>query len=99
MKKIILALAVAAAAAMTIVAIRLGGRGALRGVGPRQHHGHDRDVHGSPAAGQVGQFNNVWKHDFTVIVNADGTFSGTGDGDGQRRFGRLDRAGHRHVQC
>ena len=24
------------------------------------------------------QFTNVWKHDFTVIVNADGTFSGTG---------------------
>jgi hypothetical protein len=23
------------------------------------------------------QFNNVWKHDFTVIVNADGSFSGT----------------------
>ena len=25
------------------------------------------------------QFVNVWKHDFTVIVNADGTFSGTGN--------------------
>jgi hypothetical protein len=24
------------------------------------------------------QFTNVWKHDFSVIVNADGTFSGTG---------------------
>ena len=24
------------------------------------------------------QFDNVWKHDFTVIVNTDGTFSGTG---------------------
>jgi hypothetical protein len=26
----------------------------------------------------VGQFDNVWKHDYTVIVNADGSFSGTG---------------------
>ena len=24
------------------------------------------------------QFTNVWKHDFTVIVNADNTFTGTG---------------------
>ena len=24
------------------------------------------------------QWSNVWKHDFTVIVNADNTFSGTG---------------------
>ena len=24
------------------------------------------------------QFDNVWKHDFTVIVKCDGTFSGTG---------------------
>ena len=28
---------------------------------------------------QVGQFNTVWKHDFTVIVLPDGSFSGTGD--------------------
>jgi hypothetical protein len=28
---------------------------------------------------QVGQFDKVWKHDFTVIVNPDGSFSGTGD--------------------
>jgi hypothetical protein len=27
----------------------------------------------------VGQFTNVWKHDFTVIVNSDNTFSGTGN--------------------
>jgi hypothetical protein len=26
----------------------------------------------------TGQFTNVWKHDYTVIVNADGSFSGTG---------------------
>ncbi|MGA8485617.1 MAG: hypothetical protein WB684_00965, partial [Gaiella sp.] len=26
----------------------------------------------------VGQFGNVWKHDYTVIVNSDGSFSGTG---------------------
>src|SRR4051794_7044779 len=26
----------------------------------------------------ISQWSNVWKHDFTVIVNADGTFSGTG---------------------
>ena len=26
----------------------------------------------------VGQFGNVWKHDYTVIVDADGTFTGTG---------------------
>jgi len=26
----------------------------------------------------VSQFNTVWKHDYTVIVNADGTFAGTG---------------------
>ena len=26
----------------------------------------------------VGQFGNVWKHDYTVIVNADSSFSGTG---------------------
>jgi hypothetical protein len=26
----------------------------------------------------VGQFGNVWKHDYTVIVNPDGSFSGTG---------------------
>jgi hypothetical protein len=24
------------------------------------------------------QFTNVWKHDFTVVVNTDGTFTGTG---------------------
>ena len=24
------------------------------------------------------QFDNVWKHDFTVMVNPDGTFAGTG---------------------
>jgi hypothetical protein len=28
---------------------------------------------------QVGQFNTVWKHDFTVIVLPDGSFKGTGD--------------------
>ena len=27
----------------------------------------------------VGQFTNVWKHDFTVIVNDDNTFSGTSE--------------------
>ena len=27
----------------------------------------------------VGQFTNAWKHDFTVIVNADNTFSGRSD--------------------
>lgn len=26
----------------------------------------------------VGQFSNVWRHEYTVIVNADGTFVGTG---------------------
>ena len=26
----------------------------------------------------VGQFGNVWMHDYTVIVNMDGSFSGTG---------------------
>ena len=26
----------------------------------------------------TGQFTNVWKHDYTVIVNSDGSFSGTG---------------------
>jgi hypothetical protein len=28
--------------------------------------------------GSVGQFNDVWKHDFKVTVNADDTFTGTG---------------------
>jgi hypothetical protein len=27
----------------------------------------------------TGQFTNVWKHDYTVIVNADNTFSGIGN--------------------
>jgi hypothetical protein len=26
----------------------------------------------------TGQFTNVWRHEYTVIVNTDGTFSGTG---------------------
>ena len=74
MKKIILAVAVAAIAAMAVAS------SASAKVGRCE---------GRPTAGTAtftalqpkdteNQFTNVWQHDFTVIVNADGTFSGTG---------------------
>ena len=44
------------------------------------------------------QFGNVWKHDFTVIVNADGSFIGHRQRDGQRRRVRLGREHHRLVR-
>jgi hypothetical protein len=38
-------------------------------------------------AGQVGQWGNVWTHDFTVTVNSDGAFTGIGGEYGQDQSG------------
>ena len=38
-------------------------------------------------ADEYGQFGNVWTHDFTVTVNPDGTFTGTGVQDGHDQNG------------
>ena len=86
---------------------RIGGRAALRGVGPRQHHDHDRDVHGHPARSGVQPVDEALDHNYTVIVNDDSSFSGTGEILGDDQNGPFDvqvpptsadRDGHRQVR-
>ena len=97
MKKFIIA--GMAVAMLAISRRRFGRRAALRGVGPRQHHGHDREVHGHPARKSRSQWSNVWKHDFTVIVHPDGSFTGTGDVTNGVTGSVVWTENHRHVQC
>jgi hypothetical protein len=40
-------------------------------------------------AGAVGQWENVWTHDYMVIVNLDGTFGGTGHARGEDENGSV----------
>ena len=55
-----------------------------------------------PAGMCIGQFDNVWTHNYTVKVNpCDSTFSGTGveTGSAPERSGHTQGDRHRLVQC
>ena len=80
MKKIILAVAVAAVATMAVVS------SASAGVARYQSQTATFTV--SQPAGQVGQWDNVWTHNYNVTVNpCDGTFTGTGNVSGADQNG------------
>ena len=87
MKKIILAVAVAAIA-ITAVAASV----ASAGGPPARYQTHTATFSVLQPRNSVGQYNDVWTHNYTVTINpCDNTFRGTGDSDGQRfRSGRLD---------
>ena len=80
MRKIILAVAVAALATMAIVS------SASAGVSRYQSQTAAFTV--TQPAGQVGQWDNVWTHSYNVTVNpCDGTFTGTGTVSGHDQNG------------
>jgi hypothetical protein len=80
LRKIILAVAVAALATMAIVS------SASAGVSRYQSQTATFTV--TQPAGQVGQWDNVWTHNYKVTVNpCDGTFTGTGTVSGHDQNG------------
>jgi hypothetical protein len=89
MRKILLAVAIAAVASMAVVS-------AASADVPRTQ-GQTQTVTTTTKttatftvtqpAGQVGQWDNVWTHNYTVTVNPDGTFTGTGHMFGQDQNG------------
>jgi hypothetical protein len=78
MKKIILALAIAAAASMTIVGYASAGVERCEATVPVTTTVKTATFTMIQPANAYEQWSNVWTHDFTVTVNADNTFNGTG---------------------
>ena len=78
MKKIILAVAVAAVASMAIVSsVSAGSKAAPAGV--ERHQTQSMTITAVQPEGAVGQWGNVWTHTYNVTLNpCDGSFSGTG---------------------
>jgi hypothetical protein len=80
MKRFILAIALAAVASIIVA-------GTASADVARNQPAQTATFTVTQPAGQVGQWDNVWTHNFTVTVNGDGSFTGTGTETGQDQGG------------
>ena len=83
MKKIILAIAVAAIATMALVS--------SASADVSRYQMQSMTITAVQPEGAVGQWQNVWTHTYNVTLNpCDGSFAGTGSRPAARSDGRLD---------